>query len=199
MRTQTKHRGTGWTARAWRSLALALCLTTCAAPLVAFAQRHGAALDDIEAAYIVKFANYVDWPAHAFTSATAPMVVGVMDDPALARALDRSVRGKQAQGRTLQVRYLKPGERLRGVHVLVLPRADDPTLARVMQDAAGQPILTISTPARGPASSRYPAVIHLVMEDKRLRFDVNLPPQRQGMQVSALMLTAARRVVRSPE
>jgi hypothetical protein len=182
--------------RRWLVPALAACLA--AAPLAAGAGTRPAALDDVQAAYIYKFAGYVDWPAAVFADDTAPIVVGVVSDPSLAESLERVTRDKRAQGRPLVVRRLLPGEPLRGVHVLVLPPADDPSLARVVAEAAREPILTIAPPS-SPGAPRPPAMIRLVLEDERLRFDVVLPPKTHRVRIGALMLTAARSVTRSAE
>ncbi len=177
----------------WGAVAL-LCLLAQAG-----AQPRAPNLQQIEAAYILKFASYVEWPAHTFARPADPVVVGVMEDDLLARTLQDAARGKQVEGRPVVVRAQGVGDSVRGLHVLVLPRASHPARRRVMAELDRLPILTIAPPEHGDAAQRGSAMVQLVLENDRLRFDVGLPRRELGLRISALMLTAARRVERVPE
>lgn len=184
--------GTGQPTR-WRRLVVAgvLCLAGLAS---VGAQTASPTLQEVEAAYIVKFAGFVHWPDAAFLDDRAPLVVGVMDDIELSRALALAVRGRTVHGKPLRVVPMTSVDTPRGLHVLVLPRTDHPARRRLLQEVAGRPILTIAPPDEAAGADPLPAVIRLVLEDNRLRFDVEPPAQEQGLRLSALMLTAARRV-----
>jgi hypothetical protein len=183
-------------ARVRGTLLLVVLLSGVVAPARA---QTAVALEDVEAAYVLKFADYVHWPTHAFGDADAPLVIGVIDQAALVRRLVSLALGKQSHGRAVQVRQLQSSDRLDGVHILVLPPADDPGLARVVQSVAGLPILTVAPPQPDSGRVRTPAAIQLVLENDRLRFDVDLSAPNQGVRVGALMLTAARHVHRGVE
>lgn len=180
----------------WRAFVLAGLLSLLAALAPATAQPRATSLQDLAAAYILKFSTFVQWPAQAFRTPSDPVILGVMDDPELAQALRQAVRGKQVEGRPLLVRELAPSDPVRGLHVLVLPQAGHPARQRVERELAGLPILTVATPQRGRVPGRGAAMVQLVLENDRLRFDVGMPPRELGLRISALMLSAARRVDR---
>lgn len=148
----------------------------------------------VKAAYLYKFAGYVDWPATAFARRDSPLVIGVAGDDALRAVLSQMVRHETVRGRRVEVRRVEMGDPLSGLHVLFVGQADGDEDARIMRAAKGRPILLVSdsTRVRGLGS-----MIDLVVVDERLRFDVALgPATRSGLQLSALMLSAARRVDR---
>jgi hypothetical protein len=62
--------------------------TAALAGVTAHAQRE-ASESSVKAAFLYKFANYVEWPANAFASPSAPLVIGVAGADAIAADLER--------------------------------------------------------------------------------------------------------------
>lgn len=146
----------------------------------------------IKAAYLYKFASYVEWPRGAFARDDSPVVIGVIGDQPLAAALARMVVGKTVGGRGLAVRELRRDAPMAGVHVLFVGRTHGKPLAEVLAAARGQPLLVVSDSHEAHALG---SAINFVVVDQRLRFEVALKPATDnGLKLSALMLTAAYRV-----
>ena len=146
----------------------------------------------IKAAYLYKFASYVEWPRGAFARDDSPIVIGVIGDDPLATELERMVVGKTVDDRRLVVRELQRGAPLEGVHVLFVGHARGKSLAATLAAARGQPLLVVSDSHEAHALG---SMINFVMVDQRLRFEVALKPATDnGLKLSALMLTAAYRV-----
>ena len=172
----------------WRSrtfgLAGALLL---AASSSAHAQAHESAR--IEAAYIVNFVRYTEWPPTSFASPQAPVVVVVYRAPAIADALAAS--GARIGSRPIEVRRARTIEVLRrelsGGHVLYSGADHDAALA-----LAGDLMLTIGG---APGFFRAGGMIAFARQDDRVVFDANLPAIRSaGLELSAKVLALARRV-----
>lgn len=150
----------------------------------------------IKAAYLYKFASYVEWPADAFAAADSPVVIGVAGDPALRDELARMLRDKTVGGRGLRVRTVHPGGPVHGIHMLYAGDLSPGERDAVRRNLAGQPVLLVSDLAQAGALG---SMVRFVPVDDRLRFDVDLGPVSAGrLKVSALMLSAARRVERQP-
>ena len=158
---------------------------------------HAASIDRpeaIKAAYLYKFTNYVQWPGNAFARPDSPIVIGVMGDDQLAGVVGRIVAGKVVNGRGFEIRTLRPGEAITGVHVLYVGEIGRSAVLSVLGQAQGRPILVVSDSRRAYALG---SMINFVMIDARLRFEVALQPAaRSGLKLSALMLTAAYDVAR---
>jgi len=150
----------------------------------------------IKAAYLFKFASYVEWPADAFAAADSPLVIGVASDPALRNELAQMVEGRTIGGRGVRVRTVQPSHPVRGIHVLYAGELADVERDALRRHLASQPVLLVSDLAQARALG---SMVHFVPVDERLRFDVDLRPVTAGrLKVSALMLSAARRVERRP-
>ena len=146
----------------------------------------------IKAAYLYKFASYVEWPRGVFARDDSPVVIGVIGDEPLAAELSRMVVGKTINGRRLVVRELQRDAPLAGVHVLFVGHARGKLLATTLAATRGQPLLVVSDSHEAHALG---SMINFVMVDQRLRFEVALKPATDnGLKLSALMLTAAYRV-----
>jgi hypothetical protein len=150
----------------------------------------------VKAAYLYKFASYVEWPAGAFANARSPLVIGVAGDDALRDELRRLVMGRTVGGRNLQVRSVQPGQPVRGLHVLYAGDLSGEERAALRRQLAGRPVLLVSDLQGARALD---SMVRFVPVDQRLRFDVDLGPVEAGrLKVSALMLSAARHVERRP-
>ena len=60
----------------------------------------------VKATYLYKFAPFVEWPASAFDSPTAPLVLCVVGDDPFGDLLDRAVSGQHAGKHPIALRRL---------------------------------------------------------------------------------------------
>ena len=148
----------------------------------------------VKAAYLYKFAGYVEWPAGAFASEESPLVIGVVGNDRLAEILSAMIVGKTVNGRALVVRRVAVGSPPQGVHMLIVGALDTPTLRAIGDAVRGKPILVVSDAGQTRALD---SMISFDLVDQHLRFNVALKPaETSGLKLRALMLTAARRVTR---
>src|SRR5438874_7448378 len=64
----------------------------------------------VKAVFLFNFAQFVDWPANAFSGTNAPLVIGVLGEDPFGSFLDETVRGETVNGHPLVVqRYREPG------------------------------------------------------------------------------------------
>jgi len=72
----------------------------------------------VKAAFLYKFAGYVDWPAGAFPTNDTPVTIGVLGDDALASELSALVEGRTSGGRPVAVVRLRAIDPVPDVRVL---------------------------------------------------------------------------------
>lgn len=157
--------------------------------------RHGVERR-IKAAYLYKFASYVEWPVDAFAQADSPLVIGVAGDEPLREKLARLVLDKTIHGRDVQVRTVLPTNPGGNLHVLYAGALDSEERRALRRQLEGRPVLLVSDLMQ---ARELRSMVLFVPVDQRLRFDVDLAPVAAGrLKVSALMLSAARRVERQP-
>lgn len=148
----------------------------------------------VAAAYIHKFASFVEWPAGSFAQADSPVVIGVMGADAFADDMAVSLVGRTSNGRKLVVRKLLPGDPLTGLHMLFLGQLRKSELIESYARLRERPVLTIT---ESEEAFSLGAMINFVVVDERLRFEVALKPvSLSNLKISGLMLAAARRVAK---
>ena len=163
----------------------------CAAALAHAQQASEAAL---KAAFIFKFAGYVEWSIATPQSADTPLVIAVSGADEVATELERLVPGRNINGRPVTIRRVRD-EPIRGMHVLFVGRGDP--AARAMVNAGRQQgALVVTETERG---LELGSAINFVPLDDRIGFDVSLEnAERAGIRISARMLAVARKVVQKP-
>ena len=174
-----------------RRIAAVLCTVALLLAGAARAQPASPVERAVKAAYLYKFAAYVDWPRNSFRNPDSPFVIGVAGNDVLAHQLEASVRGRTVGGRDVAVRRVDRGDPLDGVHILFVT-GNPAFVSGVLARASGRSVLTVTDTSVGAAGG----IIHFVEADGRLRFEVALPlAQAAQLHISARMLAAARHVV----
>ena len=146
----------------------------------------------VKAAFVCKFANYVEWPPHALGGSQAPLRIGVLAGSSVVDAFRRTAAtAGTAGGRALEVRPLARGEAVDGVHILFVSRAMSAEAPELLGALQGRPVLTVTElEPGGPAG-----MINFLVIDDKVRFDVLLAPATQsGLRISVRLLGVARRV-----
>jgi hypothetical protein len=147
----------------------------------------------VKAAYLHKFLDFVEWPASAFGSPQSPYVIGVAGAEALAGELEALVARRRPNGRPVVARRLRAGETAAGLHVLFVGRDVGARTAALLSAAEQRPVLTVTETDEGFAAG---SVIGFAVEDKRVRFDVALRrAEAHELKISSRLLGVARRVV----
>ncbi len=97
----------------------------------------------VKAAYLYKFAGFVDWPGAAFARPDSALVIGVAGNDELAAQLEQVVSGRSVGGHPLAVRRVQRGDSLAGLHVLYAASADATQRNVLLAAARGLPLLTV--------------------------------------------------------
>ena len=173
-------------------MALLLALLLALAGAGARAQTPGALERQVKAAYLYKFAGFVEWPEGSFARPDSVLVIGVLGADALAEQLEQSVAGHTAGGRAIVVRKLRRVEALAGLHILFIGAMERAALQETLAASRNQAVLTVSDSDEAHALG---SMINFVVADDKLRFEVALKPVASArMRISARMLSAAYKV-----
>jgi len=147
----------------------------------------------VKAAFVCKFAGYVEWPAQLFAAPDSPLVIGVIASAPVADELVRTAAGLSADGRALTVRKLRRGEPLGGVHLVYVARSEEARLADTLAAAKGQPVLVVTESNQATALG---SMINFVVVNDKVRFDIAPHAAEQsGLRISARLLGVARALI----
>ena len=174
-----------------RFLRMLLCIAAAFTAAAAIAQRE-APEASVKAAFLYKFANYIEWPANAFATSAAPLVIGVAGSDEVAAELERIAPGRSVNGHPVAVKRLREGESPRGVHLLFIGHGNG-ALAATLRAARDNSVLAITEAERGLEMG---SAINFVTAGDRVAFEVSLEAaEKTGHRISSRMLAVARRVV----
>ncbi|PYX78527.1 MAG: DUF4154 domain-containing protein [Acidobacteria bacterium] len=190
--------------RRLRSMVAILAMLTASAAPDARSQDTSASSEYlIKAGFIYNFANLVQWPAATFPQPDSPIVIAILGQDHFGTTLDRVLQGKKVNGRPFLIKRLKSvPELLKSVaelkeyQILFISSSEMPRLAEAIQIVKGIPVLTIG---ETPGFAKNGGMINLILEDNRVRFEVNVEAAKEAdLNISSRLLALARIVPQAP-
>jgi len=163
-----------------------------AAPILS-AQAAAPTQDEVEAAYLYNFAKFVTWPA---TTKSDVLNVCILGKDPFGNTLDQIVAGETIDNRHLAVLRLANEHLVQPCAILFIGESESSHLERDLAAVAQLPILTVSDI---PGFMKNGGTIQFVLQENRVRFEVNLNAARKcGIVLSSQLLKVATRVVGNP-
>ena len=150
----------------------------------------------VKSAFLYNFARFVEWPVRSGADRDEPIVLGVLGKDPFGPILDRTVHGKTIKQRPLTVRRFRSLEELEHCHMLFISRSEGRRLAEIFRALEYHGTLTVSDME---GFLRKGGMIHFVVEEGSVRFDINLEStERAELAVSSQLLKVARTVKNRP-
>lgn len=164
-----------------------------AALLISFAAQGGAAESRdpsleyaVKAAYLPKFANYVDWPASVFQAPDSAITLCIAGADPFGATGDDSIQSQQVGGRRIVVRHLAHVTRESGCQILFVGGEDEKKIGQALDAVRGAGVLTVT---EAPSSGETTSVIRFVIDDKHVRFAIDTDAAAQnGLSLSSKLL-----------
>jgi len=148
---------------------------------------------EVKAMFVYNFLKFVEWPSESIRTKD-PFVVLIIGDGPTADATERFLESKAIGERPLFVRRTKWDQSLAGARAVFVIERDPKKLHLILEAAAAAGVLTIG---EGESFATRGGVIGLLVENRKVRFDVDTTAaQVAGLRVSSKLL-ALTRVVRS--
>lgn len=133
------------------------------------APAHAASEYAIKAAYLYKFAAFVDWPPSSFAGVDSPLKLCVVGYDPFGAQLDRAVAGQRIGDHPIVARRLERAHPDAGCHVAYIGGSKAESVADGLISLRGSPTLTVTDQAMGSARG----AIHFVLKDQRVRFHID--------------------------
>ena len=151
--------------------------------------------DDVKAAFLYNFTKYVDWPSSAFQDSSDSFRMCVAASPKFVRTVETLITGETARGRPIKL-VTPELANVHRCHVLFTGAREVSRFDGALRSLSGRPILTIG---ESQALFDQGAAILLVVDDRRVRFDIDVRAiEKAGLTVSSKLLRVARNVREEP-
>lgn len=152
----------------------------------------GSAEYQVKAAFLFNFTKYVEWPTGAFPSGNSPFVIGIVGKDPFGGQMEKTLDGKTVDGHSFVVRRFRQITDIGECHVLYISDSEKERLGRILARVGDSPTLTVSDMGN---FARSGGAIGFVVEDERVRFDINTDAaQHAGLKISSRLLSLAKSV-----
>jgi len=182
-----------------RSFALALAVLGLAWlggwPPDVSAQDNAAARERrVKAAFIFKFAGFVEWPETAFPQPFTAVTIAVIGDDELAAELSAITAGRAVEGRPLTILKTRSLEAVADAHMVFVGRAEIARLPQLAKLARARPVLILTD---APNALAQGSMINFMLLEQRVKFEIHLEEaERHGLKLSSRLLAVAQSVRR---
>lgn len=144
---------------------------------------------DVEAAYLYNFGKFVQWPTGSPNAAASIFTLCVIGDDPLEAKLQAVVSKETINGQHVAVKRLSGLRGASHCQVLFIPAREEDLIGRDLEEVRRAPVLTVSD---SPDFTRHGGMIGFVIQNHRVRFEVNIAAARKaGLQLSSELLKVA--------
>jgi hypothetical protein len=165
---------------------------------------------EVKAAFLFRFAQFVEWPPDTFKEASEPFTYCTIGDDPFHGALERTLTGKTIGQRPLRVQHLggagagggsntgpNAGKISECQVLFVGGPVDRKHVAETLASTGSLPILTVG---EAEQFAQNGGAIGFCTEDNKIRFEVNLDAAgKAGLKISAKLLALAKTVLGAPK
>jgi len=177
-----------------RRYAVRAALLVCALTIMQPLQAAVFSADAVKAAFLYRFASYVEWPEDA---PDGPLVIAVSGADEVARQLSDLLPRMNVNGRPVEVRRVSNPAELDGVHILYVGPESLARTHALRAAALDRPILIVTDDVKGLDSG---GVINFVEAEHNVRFEISLlAADRARLKINSALLSVAARVERRPQ
>jgi hypothetical protein len=141
---------------------------------------------DLKAAFLFNFTHFVEWPAEAFASDSAPIVIGILGDDPFGPVLDKIIDGETIRNRKLVIKRSRQVEDLKDCQVLFISKSEKSHIGQILNGLDDTSIFTVS---ETEGFARRGGVTNLFLQGNKVRFEINVEAaRRKGLKISAQLL-----------
>lgn len=159
-----------------------------AAAVAVSAPAYAASEYAVKAAYLYKFAAFVEWPAAGLPATDSPLNLCVVGFDPFGAQLDRAVAGQRIGDHPIVAKRLARAHPDARCHITYIGGSKTESVAQSLETLKGSPTLTVTDQSMGSARG----AIHFVLKDQRVRFHINDEAAgRNGLSISSKLLRLA--------
>ena len=173
------------------SLILIIIAICCVTPRLSVANPKGSASEyQIKAAFLYKFAYFIEWPPEYFLPDDAFHLCLLGDDP-FGGILDFIIREARIRERLIEIRRYQQIEQQERCHILFISESKQQQLPKILQFLNNQPILTV-----GEASDFLEnggMIQFFISAKQQVRFAIQAETMRESqLKISAKLMRVAK-------
>ena len=154
-----------------------------------FISAANAQLEKFEAAYLVNFTRFIEWPAE---NSSGNFIIGVLSNDPIVKELQGLAPTKTVFGRKIEVKVFNNPESITSAHILFVPSGQSGKIESVASNINSRGTLLVSYASNGTAKG---SGINFILEDNKLQFEIRKSNiTKYNLKVSSGLETLAKKV-----
>ncbi len=142
----------------------------------------------VKAAFLYKFARFVEWPAEAFETPESPVVICILGDDPFGPALETIVNKTVGKRKLFIVKYPKFNDK-KNIHIVFVSASEKKKLDSILPRFTGRPVPTVGDTEGFAAKG---GIINLVKTGRKIRFEINIKAAKHSsLKISSRLLKLA--------
>jgi hypothetical protein len=160
------------------------------------AQSSPSAEYQVKAALLLNFAEFIEWPAAAFSKPDAPITVGVLGSDPFGVVLDQTFQDESVQGRKIVIKRSQQIEELKSCQLLFISKSEKEHLGEIVGSLSNTSVVTVG---ETDGFAEHGGIINFYIDNKKVRFEINADAaQHNGLKISSQLLRRAKIVGSEP-
>lgn len=144
----------------------------------------------IKAAFLLNFAQFVEWPTNTPASTNQAFYIGILGEDPFGQALEQTVQGETIHNRRLVIQRSQRLENLKDCQLIFVSRSEKGRVGEILSRLDNRDILTVSDI---DGFARRGGIINFYLEGNRVRFEINpASARRGGLKISSQLLSLGK-------
>ena len=157
------------------------------------AQEHVQSESAVKAAFLFHFAQFTEWPASTFKDAATPLTFCTLGADPFQGELERSLSGETIGKRPVRVFYVTRIAQAQDCQIIFAGADEGTQIPALLASLKNFPVLTVG---ETEGFAQHGGMIGLYLEEKKMRFEINLrSAETAKLKISAKLLALARTVI----
>jgi hypothetical protein len=146
----------------------------------------------VQATYLYKFIDYVEWPASEVPKPMTHITIGVIDADEVAAALNTLIAAHPNEVRKMTVKILKTNETLADIQILFIGHGNNAQIRDLLAGTRDLPMLTITA---FDGALEFGSIINFIIIDGHIKFEISVnQATRNGLKISSRLLALAQKI-----
>ena len=156
----------------------------------ALSQKDEGAEYSVKLAFLYNFTKFIEWPPKSYRAPSSPLLICIVGHDPFSQVLEAELRTRNVDGHPVEVRTLKPNDKLSLCQIVFVPATEKQHAGRIVSGLRGSSTLTVGETDGFAAQG---GIINLTVEANRVHFEVNrLAAERAGLKVRSGLLSIAK-------
>jgi hypothetical protein len=144
----------------------------------------------LKAAFLFNFTRFIDWPADAFTSPSAPFVIGIVGNDPFGNYLDEMVRGEKTGDHPIIVQHYRTAKDISNCQLLYINLQSAESIKEALSNINPHNVLTVSDADK---FMKQGGDVRFFEEDNKIKIQINMAAAKaSGLEISSKLLRIAK-------